>query len=127
MAVLQFCSAEMKSLAYKLARRALVAGRDVNHDIQLLDPKVSRRHFRIAPDGDRGYVIQELCAKNGIYINGRRVARAMLSDGDRIRVGDTELIFLANDEPGRVDAFRRPRQFCPAARAATVRGSAPGA
>jgi pSer/pThr/pTyr-binding forkhead associated (FHA) protein len=125
MASMIVTAGEKRGMVYKLGDGPLVAGREVNHDVQLLDPKVSRRHFRVARDGDDGYVIEELSAKNGVYVNGRRVQRATLADGDRVRVGDTELIFLADDEPGRVDAFRHPRRLCAAARAATVRDATP--
>jgi hypothetical protein len=63
-----------------------VDGPDANRDIQLLDPKVSRRQFAVQPrkgaEGD-GHEVVEQTAKNGVYLNGRRIAgKATLGGGD---------------------------------------------
>jgi pSer/pThr/pTyr-binding forkhead associated (FHA) protein len=121
MASLLITTGQKMGMAFKLDKGPLVAGREVNRDIQILDPKVSRRHFIIKPDDQQiGHVIAQLSARNGVYVNGRRVAEAVLKDGDRIVVGDTQLIYLLNDDPARIDAYREPRQLSPASQAATA-------
>src|SRR5215208_4807703 len=90
-------------VSFKLDRHPLVGGREANRDIQLMDPKVSRRHFIVRPAADGGvsgaggvggYVVVEQAATNGVYVNGKRIAgQAALVDGDRILVGETQLVF----------------------------------
>jgi pSer/pThr/pTyr-binding forkhead associated (FHA) protein len=121
MACLIISSGKNSGACYKLDKLPMSAGRDVARDIQIMDPKVSRRHFLIKNGDDRtSFLVQEQDAKNGVYVNGKKVAEATLKDGDRIIAGETELTFLLNDDPARINEFNRMRQFSPAARAPTI-------
>jgi pSer/pThr/pTyr-binding forkhead associated (FHA) protein len=121
MACLIISSGKNSGACYKLDKLPMSAGRDVGRDIQIMDPKVSRKHFVIRESDDRqGFKVQEQDAKNGVYVNGKKVAEAPLRDGDRIVVGETELTFLIADDPARINEFNRMRQFSPAARAPTI-------
>ena len=51
---------------------------------------VSRLHCRITAAADKLEVV-DLKSTNGTFVNGRRVAKAHLTDGDRLRVGRVEL------------------------------------
>jgi hypothetical protein len=73
-------------------RRRLVIGRSRECDIQLSDPNVSRRHAELRQEG-ASYWIVDLESTNGIEINGRRLKRAKLEDGDRVTVGSTDMVF----------------------------------
>ncbi len=119
MACMIITHGEPKGACFKLEKLPLTAGREPNRDIQIMDPKVSRRHFTLRKDGEN-FVIAELDAKNGVYVNTKKVAEATLKDGDRIVVGETELTFLATDDPGRIDALQRMRKFSPEAKAPTL-------
>lgn len=68
--------------------KLLVLGRGLEADVQLPDTGVSRRHAQI--DGRR---LTDLGSTNGTRVNGNRVAEADLEDGDRITVGNTEIVF----------------------------------
>ena len=69
---------------------------DVDLDQHDSEAKVSRKHARIAFDGDR-YSIEDMGSTNGTYINrGRRLLPGtpqQISDGDEIIVGKTFLRF----------------------------------
>jgi len=69
-----------------------VVGRAPGADFIVDDNLVSRRHARIYREGD-GYVVEDLGSRNGTVVNGKRVARARIADGDTITVGQTELAF----------------------------------
>ena len=69
-----------------------VIGRSRECDVQIADPNVSRQHAELRREGG-GYVIVDLGSTNGIEVNGRRVKRATLDAGDRISLGQTELVF----------------------------------
>lgn len=71
-------------------------GRAVTSDMVLPDPAVSTRHARIvAPDWNT-YYLEDVGSAEGTWLNGRRLlphSRALLADGDTVRVGQTTLRF----------------------------------
>jgi ABC transport system ATP-binding/permease protein len=54
---------------------------------------VSRLHCRLAA-GAAEIEATDLKSTNGTYVNGARVDRATLRDGDRLRVGAVELLVM---------------------------------
>ena len=54
---------------------------------------VSRLHCRLAAGAGELEAV-DLESTNGTYVNGERVARAMLKDGDKLRVGAVELVVV---------------------------------
>src|SRR5262249_45587206 len=88
---------------YLLRRRESILGRDEDVALRLLDERVSRRHasFEVAWDAAtatrRVYVV-DLDSTNGTYVNDQAVTRRELTEGDKIRVGDTVLKFIHQDE-----------------------------
>jgi pSer/pThr/pTyr-binding forkhead associated (FHA) protein len=70
----------------------VVLGRSREADIRVADVNVSRRHAEIRQEG-AGYWIVDLDSTNGLEVNGKRVDRARLRDGDRITLGATEVVF----------------------------------
>jgi hypothetical protein len=77
-----------------LGPEPLAIGRDPQNDLVLDDRRVSRRHAEIRLRLGR-YTLYDLQSTNGTYVNGRRVAEMVLSDGDRLSVGGVELLFRA--------------------------------
>lgn len=51
---------------------------------------VSRVHCRLEAGADAVHVV-DLSSTNGTFVNGRRIDRATLAAGDRLRVGRVEL------------------------------------
>ena len=77
-------------------------GRTLENDIFINDAKVSRKHARIIveqTDKERApkCVIVDLGSTNGIRINDKKVLESVLSEGDKISVGDTILRFNYQD------------------------------
>jgi diguanylate cyclase (GGDEF)-like protein len=69
-------------------------GRSQSAGLRITEDGVSRRHARIF--FDRGRVtIEDLGSANGTFVNGIRVDRIPLSDGDRIRIGVGTLLKFA--------------------------------
>jgi Protein of unknown function (DUF3662)/FHA domain len=77
---------------HELTKRRLVIGRSRDCDLTLDDPNVSRRHAEIREE-DGGYWVVDLGSTNGIEVNGSRVERAELENGDLIVLGQTSLTF----------------------------------
>ena len=71
---------------------ALTIGREAGNAIRLEDSEVSRRHAEIRRVGDT-FVVGDLKSSNGTFVNDRKVERAELASGDRIRVGRTVLAY----------------------------------
>ena len=79
-------------------RRVITIGRDPRSELVLWDNKVSHYHAQIRLE--RGWpIIYDLNSMNGTFVNGQRVTTQMLREGDRIRVGDTELVFQSQRAP----------------------------
>jgi hypothetical protein len=70
----------------------VVLGRSREADIRVADVNVSRRHAELRQEG-AGYWIVDLDSTNGVEVNGKRIDRARLRDGDRITIGATEVVF----------------------------------
>jgi hypothetical protein len=77
---------------YEVKQRRVVIGRSRDCDIQLADANVSRRHAELRQEGTSYWVV-DLGSTNGTEVNGKRVKRAKLDDGDRITLGSTDLTF----------------------------------
>jgi hypothetical protein len=75
-----------------LNERRVVLGRSKECDVQVSDANVSRRHAELRQEGSTWWLV-DLDSTNGTEVNGRRVPRAKLADGDRITLGETELVF----------------------------------
>ena len=78
-----------------LAGQVTRIGRHPDNDIRLPDASVHRYHAVIERTSDEEFVITDLSGKegNGVRINGQRLERAHLVDGDVIELGRTRLKF----------------------------------
>jgi FhaA, N-terminal domain/FHA domain len=76
----------------EVKERRVVIGRSRDCDIQLNDANVSRRHAELRQEG-ASYWVVDLGSTNGMEVNGKRVKRAKLRDGDTITLGSTEITF----------------------------------
>jgi len=65
-------------------------GRTARADFIVDAAMVSRVHCRLTATDDRVEVV-DLRSTNGTFVNGKRVDKAHLSNGDRLRVGRVEL------------------------------------
>jgi len=71
-------------------------GRGPGNMVRLSDPKVSAHHAEIRVVGGSASV-QDLGSTHGTWVNGERVARRTLRDGDRIKLGDTVIVFIPRE------------------------------
>lgn len=75
---------------------AVSIGRASDCSIPIKDRYLSRKHAEIIAAGST-WMLKDLGSANGTYLNGSRVERnEILKTGDRIRLGDTELVFEAS-------------------------------
>jgi type II secretory pathway predicted ATPase ExeA/pSer/pThr/pTyr-binding forkhead associated (FHA) protein len=82
-----------------------VIGRSNANNLVVIDKEVSRRHALIDCIGGI-YVVEDLNSRNGILINQKRRARALLRSGDIISFGQVDVVFY-------VDRSKVPRAAPP--------------
>lgn len=68
-------------------------GRDPSADVCVDDVSVSRRHATLIRRGST-WSIADAGSTNGTYVNGARVGERNLKHGDRIQVGNAELVVI---------------------------------
>ena len=70
-----------------------IIGRTPENDLQIDSRFVSRHHCQITTTS-HGCTIEDLNSTNGIYVQGRRVRRHNLNDGDVVVLGKHELTYV---------------------------------
>jgi len=75
----------------------MIIGRHSTNDIPLPDRTVSKRHAVIGRVRGQA-VVKDLDSRNGTLVNGQKVEKAILSCGDRLKVGSVMLRFFQEDE-----------------------------
>jgi hypothetical protein len=84
---------------YKLGSHLTTAGRSATADIPLQGALASRRHASFAVTA-AGVEVTDHASRNGVFVNGERVAGSRLvRPGDIITVGDDLLTLLQLEEP----------------------------
>jgi len=75
---------------FRITQKVTTMGRSRDCDIVVPDPNVSRVHAEVRHEGLE-YVLVDLGSTNGIEVNGRRVLRHSLRDGDRVSLGGADV------------------------------------
>lgn len=94
-------SGRLKGNVFSIENSPVVIGRDRSATLCIADASVSRRHSQIEKEDDQ-FVILDLESLNGTFINDVPVKRRPLQHGDRVRIGDSQFLFLMHD--GDVDS-----------------------
>lgn len=78
---------------FTLDTSSVTIGRASECTIPVQDRYLSRRHAEIVPS-ENGWAVQDAGSANGTFVNGTRIEVPWeLRNGDRIRIGDTEIVF----------------------------------
>ena len=96
--------------------QTVIVGRE-SKDLRLSDGKASRQHARFKCEGGKWYV-RDLASRHGTLVNNIRTqGKTPLGDGDRVRIGHTELVVarmpveqlerasLLGDQPGKLETW----------------------
>lgn len=87
---LVFVSGPHAGQAIALMPTTLTIGREHDNNIEIKDPDVARYHARILRQKDQ-YVVEDLNSSTGTWVNGERKQKAVLTHGDVVKLGQTEL------------------------------------
>ncbi len=72
-------------IVHVLGRHTTI-GRTPDNDVQIEADYISRHHAVMLLTAD-GTVVEDLDSTNGVYVNGKRVSRAALNEGDLLTIG----------------------------------------
>lgn len=87
-----------RAKVHTMGNLPLVFGRDETLPIPLDDPQASRRHCQIDAGDEKSFRVQDLNSTNGTLLNGRKITRTMIGDGDRIKIGETIIELVKVEE-----------------------------
>ncbi len=77
----------MPEAVYWLSRgKQLTIGRAPDNDVCIANQGVSQHHARVSATADGAIVIEDLGSTNGTYVNGERITRQTLRDGDKVLI-----------------------------------------
>ncbi len=103
---LRFISGKYQGGEFPLTERTeIVVGRSSDLDMVLVEDMVSRRHARIVCS-DADITIEDLGSTNGTFVNGEKIKRTNLKEGDRVLIGTSILKVVVTDPMN--GAPRRP-------------------
>ena len=94
---LQSVDPEEAGLTFRLMPGTLkTMGRAPRADFVVDAALVSRVHCRFTLNDTDQLELEDLGSTNGTFVNGRKVSKVLLSDGDKLTIGRVE--FVANSE-----------------------------
>jgi pSer/pThr/pTyr-binding forkhead associated (FHA) protein len=68
-----------------------------NDNELVLDTKHVSRYHAVLLAGPANTTIEDLNSTNGVFVNGKRIARQVLKAGDRVTVGRTHFRYTVRD------------------------------
>ena len=80
---------------FELVGPEVSIGRNPAAGVVLANVSVSRKHAMLT-EGSKSWTVIDLDSQNGVSINGQRVSARELEDGDHIKIGKFDLIFVLN-------------------------------
>src|SRR5215212_10415077 len=89
-------SGKLKGAIFALNEESLIIGRETAANLCIADASVSRRHSKIEKK-ESGFVISDLESLNGTFVNDVPVRSRVLEHGDRVRIGDSQFLFLTHE------------------------------
>jgi pSer/pThr/pTyr-binding forkhead associated (FHA) protein len=95
----------------------VTVGRQPDNILRIDNPAVSGHHAKVYAEGDH-YVLEDAESFNGTYVNGQRIGKVVLKDGDSATIGKHTIEFRVAAEYGILDSSVqvpkiRPPQLAP--------------
>lgn len=86
----------VRGTVLSLTNSPAIIGRDRTATLCLPVRSVSRQHSQIERNGD-DFIVTDLDSLNGTFVNDVPVRRRKLEHGDRVRIGDSQFLFLRHE------------------------------
>lgn len=87
---------------FPLRRGKTVLGRARECELRVPTRDTSRHHCEVIVTDDRA-LLRDLNSSNGTFVNGKRVAEAKLSAGDRLSIGPVTFIVQIDGKPAKIN------------------------
>ena len=84
---------------WEITEQPITFGRGDDADIQIKDERMSRQHFVVVPR-DSKFFARDLGSTNGTYVNNGKITEVELQPNDRIRAGQTVVVFELEKSKG---------------------------
>ncbi len=101
---------------FELRKQRTTIGRAPDNDIRVVNPAVSAHHAAITTVRSAS-VLEDLGSRNGTYVNGQRVEKHALRNGDVVRIVRHELKYVKGkprvEEHGSKGRFARLKKIAP--------------
>ena len=81
-----------------LCAGTVTIGRQPDNVFRIDNPAVSGHHARVYAEGDH-YVLEDVESFNGTYVNGQRISKLVLRDGDNVTIGKHTIEFRDEVRP----------------------------
>lgn len=95
---LEILTKDKSKIVFRIKEGRSTIGRNITNTIVIDDKMISNYHAVIVNE-DEDIRIEDLESRNGIFLNGLRIAdRAKLNDGCIIKLGSTMMRFHSSDE-----------------------------
>lgn len=95
--VLRFISGKYQGGEFPIVNdKPIIVGRSSDLDMVLVEDMVSRKHARITMQQEQIW-IEDLGSTNGTFVNGEKIKRARLKEGDRVLIGTSILKVIAGE------------------------------
>ncbi|MGH7269803.1 MAG: DUF4388 domain-containing protein [Polyangiaceae bacterium] len=95
--LLRFISGKYQGGEFPIALdKPIIVGRSSDLDMVLVEDMVSRKHAKIVKQGDQIW-IEDLGSTNGTFVNGEKIKRARLKEGDRLLIGTSILKVIVGE------------------------------
>ena len=79
---------------YPIDKTDVFVGRSTDCEICVPDSTISRRHFKIIQKNPHTLFVEDLKSTNGTYVNGNRVEKAKIKEGDKIQISRNTILEL---------------------------------
>lgn len=89
---------------FDILEERLTIGRDSKNDIVIDNTYISGFHAEFIRQADGVYELVDLKSSNGTFVNGKRIERARLKGGDKVRFGQLDSRFRERNPKGMAPA-----------------------
>ncbi len=84
----------LEGVTFNLLKLPVSLGRELDNQICIADISVSRHHCAVHREGHDVHSLHDLGSRNATYVNGLPIKEHKLKTGDRVRLGDSVLLYL---------------------------------
>ena len=90
--IVHFSGTHTGKVYWLTSDKDLIIGRAPENDVFIEDQNVSKRHARVVISPEGAVLVEDMGSTNGTYVNGEKITRRALRDGDNILIPTNYLL-----------------------------------